>query len=79
MATAGTPALPSSQPVIAIRDVVNAVAGRSLFNGLNFKVAHGTGIMLMRQSGSLEGPVHFRHLASDYFNELPGAPASSKP
>lgn len=79
MATAGTPALPSSQPVVAIRDVVNAVAGRSVFNGLNFKAAHGTGVMLMRQIGSVEGPVHFRHLACDYINELLGAPASSKP
>jgi phospholipid/cholesterol/gamma-HCH transport system ATP-binding protein len=49
---AGTHALPSGEPVIAIRDLKYAVGGRSVFSGLDFQVARGKVTVIMGQSGS---------------------------
>jgi phospholipid/cholesterol/gamma-HCH transport system ATP-binding protein len=52
VAAAGTPALFSAEPVIAIRDLKYAVGSRSVFAGLDFKVARGKVTVIMGQSGS---------------------------
>jgi len=52
VAAAGPPALLSAEPVIAIRDLKYAVAGRSVFAGLDFQAARGKVTVIMGQSGS---------------------------
>lgn len=52
MATVDTQALPLAEPIIAIRDLGYAVAGRSVFSGLDFTVARGRVTAIMGQSGA---------------------------
>jgi phospholipid/cholesterol/gamma-HCH transport system ATP-binding protein len=52
VAAAGSPASPSTEQVIAIRDLKYAVGGRSVFTGLDFTVARGKVTVIMGQSGS---------------------------
>jgi phospholipid/cholesterol/gamma-HCH transport system ATP-binding protein len=52
LTAARAPASPSSEPVVAIRNLVYAVAGRSIFSGLDFSVELGRITAIMGQSGS---------------------------
>jgi phospholipid/cholesterol/gamma-HCH transport system ATP-binding protein len=45
-------ALPAAQPVVDIRNLVYSVGGRSVFTGLDMKIARGSVTAIMGQSGS---------------------------